>query len=52
VRRDFEVGGGGSDEVGGDLAIDRDESRLLCAVLGGFVQEVPDGVERRDDASL
>lgn len=45
MRRDFEVGGGGGDEVGGDLAIDRHEGRLLCAVLGGLVQEVPDGVK-------
>lgn len=45
MRRDFEVGGGGSDEVGGDLAIDRYERRLLCAVLGGLVQDGPDGVK-------
>lgn len=45
MRRDFEVGGRGSDEVGGDLAIDGHERRLLCAVLGGLVQEVLDGVK-------
>lgn len=52
MRGDFEVRGRGGDEVGGDLAIDRDERGLLCAVLDGLVEELSDVVERRDEASL
>lgn len=52
MRRDLEVGGGGGDEVRADLAIDGHERGLLCAALGGLVEELSDGVERRDEASL
>lgn len=51
--RDLEVGGRGSDEVGGDLAVDGDEGRLPPGAAGvGLVDNLPDCVQRRDNVTL
>lgn len=48
----FEVGGGWGNEVGGDLSVDGDESRLQAALLDGLANHIAYDVQRRHSLSL